>query len=127
MKTTVLAVVALSACTHSDRIAVLSASAVALTACDVRQTLAVSCGGRWDCPARDGYYYQESNPLLGSSPGVPRLVGSAMVVETGVVWVAATDRVPTWAKYVVLGALVAGEAYEVSRMTPLVGVCGGRQ
>lgn len=94
MKTIVLAAVALSACTHSDRIAVLSASAVALTACDVRQTLAVSCGGRWDCPARDGYYYQESNPLLGSSPGVPRLVGSAMVVETGVVWVAATDRVP---------------------------------
>jgi len=128
MKTAVIAALAaLSACTHADRVAVLSASAVTLTFCDVRQTLNVSCGGRWDCPARDGYYYQESNPLLGSAPGAPKLVTAFGLVYASTLWVAVTDKIPTWGKYALLGTLVAGEAYEVSRMTPLVGACGGRQ
>lgn len=127
VKALVLAMLVLSACTHGDRIAVLSASSMALVACDVRQTLAASAGGRWDRPAPDGFYYYEMNPLLGESPGVPRLMVGMTLVEASVVWITATDKLPTWSKYVLLGALVAGEAYEVSRMTPVVGVCGGRR
>lgn len=130
MRTAALVVtLALAACTHNQRVGglvLLSASAQALTFCDVRQTIAVSSGGRWDVPAPDGYLYEEMNPLLGSSPGAARLIGSWAVVESAVVWVTGTEKLPMWAKYAILGALVAGETYEVARMTPVVGVCGGR-
>ena len=121
------AAVALSACTHSDRIAVLSASAASLTYCDFRQTVAFSNGARWDRKSSDGYVWVEGDPLLGQRPSIARLATGLAVAESSIVWVTATDKIPTWGKYVLLGALVVGEAWEVRRMTPVVGVCGGRR
>lgn len=117
----------LSGCTTGQRLAVLSGGAVALTACDVRQTLAVSHDGHWDQPAPDGNLYREGNPVLGPTPSANVIVGSALLLGAAVAWVATTDELPTWSKYALVGALAAGEGYEVSRMTPMVGICGGRR
>jgi hypothetical protein len=126
MRGLLLACLAASACTHSDRISVMAVSSVALVACDVKQTIAVSCGARWDCESPvNGLVAYESNPMLGRSPGIPRLMVSAIGVEAAVAWVAGTDKLPIWSKYVLLTALLVGEAYEISRMTPYVGLCGG--
>lgn len=114
----------LGGCTHRDRVTVLAAGAMTLTACDMSQTLDVSNGGRWGSPAPDGHVYYEANPALGPDPGLPVMMGALAVTEAALVWVAATDKIPEWGKYAILGAAVAGEAYEVGRLTPVVGPCG---
>lgn len=122
-----LALLVLSACTHRDRIAVLAASAAVATACDVRQTMEVSDGGRWDWPGPAPNNYTEGNPMLGPTPSPAVLAGSLVMVQTAIIWVAQADRIPTWSKYVLLGAMAVGEGLEVRRMAPVAGICGGRR
>lgn len=50
---------------------ILAATVAAMTICDVRQTMNVSNGGRWDGVMR------ETNPLLGERPSAARLMGTA--------------------------------------------------
>lgn len=125
MKAAVLIAV-LSACTVNQRVGVLAAGAMALTACDYRQTATLSDDGRWDVRSPSGGHYQELNPLLGHEPTTTAMTIYAAAAEAGIVAVGAS-RLPAWAKYAALGLVVAAEMVEVVRVAPVAGICGGRR
>lgn len=116
----------LSACTVNQRVGVLTAGAMVLTACDYHQTTALSDGGRWDVRSPSGGHYQEMNPLLGHEPSTTAMTVYAATAEAGIVAIGAS-RLPTWAKYTALGLVVAVETVEVARVAPVAGICGGRR
>ncbi|HEY8924291.1 MAG TPA: hypothetical protein VIU64_07915 [Polyangia bacterium] len=117
---------ALSACTTGQRVGALAAGAMVLTACDYRQTTALSDGGRWDVRSPSGGHYQELNPLLGREPSPAAMAVYAAAAEASIAAVAAS-RLPAWAKYAALGLVAAAEAVEVARAAPAAGACGGRR
>ncbi len=125
MKAAVLLAV-LSACTINQRVGVFAAGAMVLTACDYRQTMALSDGGRWDVRSPSGGHYQEMNPLLGHEPSTTAMTIYVATAEAGIVEVGVL-RLPTWVKYAALGLIVAAETVEVARVAPVAGVCGGRR
>lgn len=122
----VILLAVLSACTVNQRVGVLAAGAMALTACDYRQTATLSDDGRWDVRSPSGGHYQELNPLLGHEPTTTAMTVYAATAEVGIVAVGAS-RLPTWAKYVALGLVAAAETVEVVRVAPVAGVCGGHR
>lgn len=125
MKATILLAL-LSACTVNQRVGVLAASAMVLAACDYRQTVALSDGGRWGVRSPSGGHYQELNPLLGHEPSIAVLTAYAAGAETAIV-AGAASRLPAWVKYAALGLVIAVETVEVARVAPVAGVCGGHR
>ena len=69
----ILIALMLSACATEQRVGALTFAAMALSACDVDQTVAVSDAGRWDLRAPSGKLYAELNPLLGATPSPRKL------------------------------------------------------
>lgn len=120
-----LALAAAPACTTAQRIGALTASAMALSACDYSQTLAFSRDGEWGVPAPGGGYYVEKNPLLGKAPS-PRTLTYVIVADEVALAGVGLVRIPAWMKYLVLGTVVAVEMANVAHTAPIAGVCGER-
>lgn len=85
---------------------VLLASVVAMTVCDVSQTLNVSNGGRWDG------IITEMDPVLGQRPGTARLVGTAIgaLALLGAFTYIPHEYLPEEIKSILLSYVAIGEA-----------------
>lgn len=93
-------------------------AAVALTACDVAGTLDAVNYGRYDRGM------QETNPLLGHRPSVGTLLVAPATAIGAVYAVSRLRAVPRWARWTMLGTVVAVEAAAVTANASRVGACG---
>lgn len=126
MKRTIALALACAGCCAHQRIGAFAVSAGVLSACDWGQTLWAADGGRWDRPgSMPGTVQREQNPLLGPTPSIDELDGVFLGDELAIATVTAAP-LPRWAKYAILGAVIAAEGYMVATHWNRVGGgCGG--
>ena len=99
-----------------------------LIACDNRETVHVSDGGRWDriTPNNTNNAHEyEINPLLGHTPSVPDLDTAATAAAGLTMLVATSDSLPTWSKIAYLAIVGVSEVAAVAgNAKHAPGICG---
>jgi len=121
-------VLALSACaptwTGATHVATLTDDA--LIGCDVGQTIWESDGGRWDRPGvAQGSVLREMDPALGPTPPISLLTVVGVLAIYGTT-LTGYSRLPSWAKFIVLGGIGAVEGTLVVEHAGVAGACGVR-
>lgn len=98
-------------------------AANAFILCDTASTIQMSDNGKWDREMGGGILH-EQNPLLGSTPSVPVLVGVAAAdigVNTMILY---SPRLPDWFKTIWFTTIIGIESAVAVNNARFVGVCG---